>query len=245
MNCKGEKGYCFQLHIFFISLHRQKLQLTKTTGDLIGLKSPLPTLVLEAVTYFDIGSTVAGRILPYSFRIACDVLLHPKVGKYFRWDRQLNVTSEPRNNQFKVPCPGTQRDSRRELVSNPEPCAPESNALTTGPRSPPTYLPVWYYHWQYHTFLPKSTSPRHRVCTMCRQAQYQHRKLSRKEMHCGQTFWSLLGVSIIETSELLGCMILFIVVYINCRYKVIYTNIMQNKNFAEAKLFCKFQFPAI
>ena len=69
----------------------------------------------------------------YSFQIARDVLLHPKLcGKYFRWDRRLYVT--------KVPCPGTQRASRNGLVSNLEPWAPESNALTARPRSPLSLL---------------------------------------------------------------------------------------------------------
>ena len=145
-----------------------------------------------------------------------------------------------RNNQHKVPCPGTQRASWHELVSNPEPCAPESNALTTGPRSPPTYLP----HISAKINLPQAQSM-HYVQISSISTQKINLKRNALWVDLTITFRSLLGVSIIETSELLGCMILFIVVYINCRYKVIYTNIMQNKNFAEAKSFCKFQFPAI
>ena len=40
-----------------------EVALTTTAGDLIGLQLSLPTLVLEAVTYFDIRSTVPSTVL--------------------------------------------------------------------------------------------------------------------------------------------------------------------------------------
>ena len=58
----GDKFY--NNSMFFISsyLCTARSCINYNSGGLIGLQSPLPTLVLEAVTYFDIRSTVPGRI---------------------------------------------------------------------------------------------------------------------------------------------------------------------------------------
>ena len=72
-----------------------------------------------------------GEDFPTLFRIAHDVLLHHCESETngFTWP----PNSEPLNNWSKVPCPGTQRASQNELISNPYSWVPESKALTARP----------------------------------------------------------------------------------------------------------------
>ena len=57
------KNRCYVLMSSYLHIFAPlEVGLTITAGDFIGLQSPLPTLALEGVTYFDIRSTVPGRI---------------------------------------------------------------------------------------------------------------------------------------------------------------------------------------
>ena len=100
----GVVYFYFYSHIgwtlFWVFLAKLNSYWSQRMG-LSGPQSPLPHSGPRAVTYFDIQSTVPGRIpllFSNSLSLAPDVLLHPTVQEHFRWDRRLYVTSEPRNN---------------------------------------------------------------------------------------------------------------------------------------------------